>query len=631
MEDHNEGAHNYERIRIMASATWRSRLLKLNLALVAKEKASSRKSRPRRLRPRLAAEQLEDRTLPSGGIQLLEPAVHPPPTPPPQGPAAQAPPSPASNDNGPGQEKSVNPQGPAAQKSLSSANSGQEEDTPTSTQGPAAQNSLSPANNDQGEANTPSSPGSAGQGARSLTNNANGQGQNNTPAPQGPAAEEPPASASNDNGQGQENPPNSQRPTARGLEGYHSSTPLPPGRAAEEPPSTANNGPGQNNPSPELAANGPGNGNGQGEGEGSSGATENAQPTLASGPRTGNQPSSAPESEANGPGNDNGQGIDDGQTASPAPSVSPAALVSSGIRAVSTQLAQGASAAERAVSAEAAQGASAAEAFAQTLLADESIALGVIASEGGLAEPAASPSRGSPPAPGGNNGEVAVPDVGTGSSGGGMPLLIASSPMPSAGAISAFITKLQESSTKDEFKPSMTDLPISRLDRLFLEWWDDDQLLFPDTMPAIDEMLFPESMPQIDDMPLPNEQLPLGEDAPFGLERLSQAPAAALGQEDVVAFDALSASNGETPLFAPISQPVPANQWLESVSAAPAAAEEPAAGDNIRPYHIALGMMPFLVAFGYTPSSLRDHVQVGQRVWKRLRGYLRRKPLGSPF
>src|SRR5215472_10164586 len=66
VEDHNEGRLQPTRgFASMASATWRIRLLKLDLALVAKEKVVAHKSRPRRLRPRLTAEQLEDRTLPS--------------------------------------------------------------------------------------------------------------------------------------------------------------------------------------------------------------------------------------------------------------------------------------------------------------------------------------------------------------------------------------------------------------------------------------------------------------------------------------------------------------------------------------------------------------------------------------
>jgi hypothetical protein len=205
--------------------------------------------------------------------------------------------------------------------------------------------------------------------------------------------------------------------------------------------------------------------------------------------------------------------------------------------------------------------------------------------------------------------------------------------MPSGGGVSAFITKLQESSTKDDFRPLASYTPITVLDRLFLQWWDDDQLLFPDEQPAVDEMLFPDALQQIDDMLLPNDlslpnDSPLGEVSSLDLGRLGLVPSAAptaIRWEDALASQTPATITGEARRFVPNSRPVTAKARLESAPAIPASADE-SAGDNIRPYQIALGMMPFLVAFGYTPTSLRDHVHVGQRVWKRLRGYLRRSP-----
>jgi hypothetical protein len=41
------------------------------------------------------------------------------------------------------------------------------------------------------------------------------------------------------------------------------------------------------------------------------------------------------------------------------------------------------------------------------------------------------------------------------------------------------------------------------LDSFFLEWWDQDQMLFPDAGPLIDETLFPDGFPAPDDMPEP--------------------------------------------------------------------------------------------------------------------------------
>jgi hypothetical protein len=708
----------------MASATWRSRLLKLNLALVAPEKATSRKSRPRRPRPRLSPEQLEDRTLPSGGIQLLEPAVNHAQTPPAHGPSSQGAPLPTNNGNGQGQNNPLPSPRPAAQASLVDHSSTQPpqgpalasqppaikgddqgQGKPLNPQGPAMHRPLAPADNGQGEENIPPPQGSAAQVSPLPAKNGNGQGQNKTPTAQGLATEEPPSPANNDKVPGQENSLNPQGPATKGSlspanndqeldtsmsrqaqaeqgslssanndqesgiptsrpgqagqgtlppvnsdqgennptpfqgptepqpEGNQLPAPQPHGLAALRLPSPAANGQGQNNAIAEPTVNGQGNGNGQGASEQISSEAEIAQATPTKSNGASNRPASPLTPESNGPGNENSQGIDNGQAASSTPSVSPSALVSSGIRTVSAEVAQESNAVQEAVSAGAAQGASAAEAFAQSLLVDESIALGVLASEGGPVEaPSASPSRGSPPG-GGGGSQVAVPDVGTESSGGGTPLLIASSSVPSGGGVSAFITKLQESPTKDDFKPSMTDLPKNDLDRLFLEWWDNDQLLFPDAMPAVDEMLFPDAMQQLDDILIPNDlslptESPSGEDSSLDLGRLGLVPRAAptaVRWEDALALQARATATGEARRFVPNSQPVMAKARLESAPAVPASADEPA-GDNIRPYQIALGMMPFLVAFGYTPTSLRDHVHEGQRIWKRLRGYLRRSP-----
>lgn len=610
----------------MASATWRIKLLKLDLALVAKEKARAHKSRPRRLRPRLSAEQLEDRTLPSGGMHLLEHPVHPSPSPPPQGPAAQGAPSTANDGNGQGHSSTPAPQGPSAERPSSPASNanGQGQGNPSNPQGPAGQGSGSPANNGQGHGNSTSDQGQTGQGSPSPAKN--DQGENNPQSPQAPTGQEPGVD---------------QQPTSHAHES-----------AAQGPASPANNGQGQNNTTPAATANGQGNGTGQGESENNNSMeAENTQPTLANGHGAGNQTASpltshsesennsteavnsqqklasagtanrhaSPlTSENNGPASESSQGIDSGQvmdtvqTAASRPLASASAAVSSSIGATSAELAQESNAART---------------FAETLVADESIALGVLAEEGNAVESfAASLRRSFSPAPA-ENDEVAVPDVGSPSSGGGMPLLIASSPMPSGGAFSAVVTGLQEKPAKDDFKSLLNFLPITDLDRLFLEWWDDDQMLFPDTMPPIDEMLFPEAMPQLDDMLLPNE-FPSGEDVSLDLGRLGLVPTAVpttVRWEDVLASDApATTQTGEARRFAPTSQPVRARARLESVSATSDPEEQPSPGESLRPYHIALGMMPFLVAIGYTPSSLRDHVHEGQRIWKRLRGYLRR-------
>jgi hypothetical protein len=658
----------------MASATWRIRLLKLDLARVETKKTASHKSRPRRLRPRLTAEQLEDRTLPSGGMHLLEPAVHHAPTPPPQGPAAQGSPSaahdgnpqwqdnpsstqgqaahgpasPASTANGQGQENGSNPHGPIGQESGSSSNNGQGHGHLTSDKQQTGQEFASSANNNRGEDNSPPPHGPAGKGLPSSANSGNGQGKENPPNLQGPAGQGPGSAANNgqghgnsesdqeqaeqgsgslvNNGQEGDNSTSGQGPAGQEPEGDQLSTSDAQGSAAQGYKSSANNAQGQNTTTPEATANGQGNGNGQGESENNSTEAQNSQSKLVSG--TANREAAPQTSQSNGPASENSQGTDSGQVIDNVQAATGRSVASTSA-AVSSSI--------DATSAEIAQGSSAARSFAEALVAEESIALGVLAEQNNAVEAlAASVRRGSPPAPS-ENEEVSVPEVGSPSSGGGMPTLIASSPMPAGGAFGPFVTGLQKPDDEEGFKPLVNYLSPNNLDRLFLEWWDEDQMLFPDTMPPFDEMLFPEVMPQLDDMLLPNDILPpsesssgegpSGEDVSLDLGRLGLVPTAAptaVRWEDVLASDApAKTQTDEVCRFVPTPPPVPANQWLESASATSAPAEEPVAGENLRPYHIALGMMPFLVAFGYSPSSLRDHVHEGQRVWKRLRDYLR--------
>jgi hypothetical protein len=345
-------------------------------------------------------------------------------------------------------------------------------------------------------------------------------------------------------------------------------------------------------------ANGPGNGNGQGEDNGNGLGEQGSQPTPANGPGVGKQHPSPPQSAALGSGNDNGEGDENGPGAPLLPAGASSVLGSTGFGSIPSEVAAEASASE---------------ALAETLVSDESIALGAFVREGEVAV-ASLASPGNAASPGAAEDErVSVPEVGSGSASGGTPLLMAS-PTPSM-PFAAFVTGLQQSSpTNNEFKLPALYAQINDLDKLFLEWWDDDQLLFPDSLPPIDESLFPDVMPQRDDMLLPNDMLvpneiPSGEDVSLDLKLLSQPPVATVGKEHVLPFDVLPRGNG----------------WRESAIADPDSAEESVARASIRPYHIALGMLPFLVAFGYTPSTLREHVHAGRRIWKRLRSHLRRR------
>jgi hypothetical protein len=528
------GHYIYERIRIMASATW-LRLLKLEFARVVSNKAASHKQRRRGLRPRLAAEQLEDRTMPSGGgIHLSGPGGNQPPAPQPQGPTVQAPPP--HLDHGPGQN---NPPGLA-----------------------------------------PNGPGN-GKG-RGDGNDNGGPGQGNPPP--GLAANGP----GNGKGRGDGN----------------------------------DNGPGQDNPPPGPMANGRGNGNGQGEGD-------------TNAPGAGNQPESPPIPAGTGFENDYGHGNENGG-APLRPFSSLSALGSSGFEASP---------------AEAVGEPNSFGALADTLSTIESNALvGFAKATSPFNAPAESPGTGSPSGSEEESG-ASMPGYNSGSASSGTPLLIATFPNAS-GAFAPVVMGLSSPPSGDSIRAPAIYNQISDLDRLFLDLWDDDQLLFPDTLPSIDEMLFPDSMPKLDDMLLPSASP--WEDAPLlNPDQRSQAPVvvpAAVGMEDAPVFAAPVLANGDSigipslilipsparaapaPVasdahrLAPISQPTTANGWQEDALGIPTSEEEPASGDDLRPYRIALGMIPCLVAFGYTPSRLREHVQAGRQAWKRLRSHRHRKP-----
>jgi hypothetical protein len=48
----------------------------------------------------------------------------------------------------------------------------------------------------------------------------------------------------------------------------------------------------------------------------------------------------------------------------------------------------------------------------------------------------------------------------------------------------------------------------------------------------------------------------------------------------------------------------------------------------MRPYEIALGVFPFLPAFGFTPVTLREKVLAGRRLWQEW-WRRRRRPRGD--
>ncbi len=159
-------------------------------------------------------------------------------------------------------------------------------------------------------------------------------------------------------------------------------------------------------------------------------------------------------------------------------------------------------------------------------------------------------------------------------------------------------------------------------DGAFLELWDRDQLLFPDSLPKVDELQFPGRLPWGQEMPLPERTPNLG--GPLSLseqpvevpirigavgEAVESAPALPDGQE-AIAEPALAANPDSGPALSPADP-----------SGAPADRLDTGRGkDPLRPYKIALGLVPVLAAFGFTAVTLREQVLAGRRRWQELRG-----------
>jgi hypothetical protein len=523
----------------MAFAPWLR--LKLSFAFLASGKAARHTTPHRPIRPRPFVEQLEDRTLPSGGPTPQGPAAGPPPTHPPhQGPAAAAPPSPSNG--GPGQS---NP-----------------------------------------PASSPD-PGGNGQGNGKGQGNGNGQGHAN-----GPGAE------------------NSQPPPA---------------------------------PSPGPTANGQGNGNGQGNDQGQGHANgpgaENSQPSHAGPPGPGDHPGAPPGLADHGPGTENGPGNTTALAVGGAPGLPPESVPGAGPTGFGSLP-------------------------GEALPAGEPMAVGALAPEGSSPISLAVPGNASP-----SGLEDGAPQIESAlaSAGLGGASLSAGALVPvGGGGYSALVTMLLPPSTAaGGVGNPTTAIRPEDLDSLFVEVWDADQLQFPQTLTPLNETLFPEGMPKGDERPSHNPPSAL-DDFYWGLGQPNAAPgaapeandAAAVGTENAapsVAPEAVAANlapfapdsvraSGErlpilsVPMTGAESSPTAGSGDTNAKpslvaalapedghghsSAALRAGKKPAHGDGLRPYHIALGMMPFLAAIGYTPASLRDHVRVGRRAWMRLRGQL---------
>jgi hypothetical protein len=139
-------------------------------------------------------------------------------------------------------------------------------------------------------------------------------------------------------------------------------------------------------------------------------------------------------------------------------------------------------------------------------------------------------------------------------------------------------------------------LPPAGLDGLFLEIWDDEQLLFPNTIPQVDDVLFPDAVLPPDDMPSPGA-MPAGADG--GADTAAEPPSSALP----IARDSL-------PAVEP-SEERAGNSWDARDDSRPENA------DGMRPFSPLLDLMPYLVGLAAAPDWMRDQVKEARVIWER--------------
>jgi hypothetical protein len=159
-------------------------------------------------------------------------------------------------------------------------------------------------------------------------------------------------------------------------------------------------------------------------------------------------------------------------------------------------------------------------------------------------------------------------------------------------------------------------------DGAFLDLWDRDQLLFPDSLPKVEEMLFPGGLPRADEMPLP-DPTPKANGARSRADRPVETPLLAYVVEEAPA-SAPALADGPESVTAPGRT---AGLALSSADVNRGEVSPVAQGeDPLRPYQIALGLLPFLPAFGFTPVTLRERVLASRRLWRELRCTWRTTP-----
>jgi hypothetical protein len=166
-------------------------------------------------------------------------------------------------------------------------------------------------------------------------------------------------------------------------------------------------------------------------------------------------------------------------------------------------------------------------------------------------------------------------------------------------------------------------------DGAFLELWDKDQLLFPDSLPKVDEMQLPGGLPWGREMPLPERTPNLGGPLSPG-ERPAEAPlqAAAVGEaagsaparpdgKEAVAEVALAATPGGGLALSPPDADRPKASPADPAGAPADRVDAGRGQDSLRPYKIAVVMFPFLLLFGFTAVTLRERVLDSLRRWQK--------------
>jgi hypothetical protein len=169
-------------------------------------------------------------------------------------------------------------------------------------------------------------------------------------------------------------------------------------------------------------------------------------------------------------------------------------------------------------------------------------------------------------------------------------------------------------------------------DGAFLELWDRDQLLFPDSLPEVDELQFPGGLPWGQEMPLPDRIPNLGGPLSRG-ERPAEVllPARAVGEaaesapprldgQEALAVPALAATPDSGLALSSPDANRPEASLTDPTGAREDRLDTDRGKDPLRPYKVALGLLPFLPAFGFTAVTLRERVQAGLRWWQKQRG-----------